>query len=73
MAIFIPLNEQCKKETVNESDNYTECSKNVAIQYQICFIKESEKSWYVYRPIKRMLRIVYEYFKEIECSKEFKS
>lgn len=53
MAVFIPLNEQCKKETVNESDNDTECSKNVAIQYQICFIEESGKSWYIYIFIKK--------------------
>lgn len=52
MVNFIPLNGQGKKETVNEYDNDTETSKNVAIQYQICFTEESGKSWYIY--IKRM-------------------
>lgn len=45
MVNFIPLNGQGKKETVNEYDNDTETSKNVAIQYQICFTEESGKSW----------------------------
>lgn len=52
MVNFIPLNGQGKKETVNEYDNDTQTSKNVAIQYQICFTEESGKSWYIY--IKRM-------------------
>lgn len=64
MVNFIPLNGQCKKETVNEYDNETERSKNVAIQYQICFTEESGKSWYIY--IKRMFCIVNEYSKETE-------